>query len=549
MAISPTSFELSHVRERAGTEVWKKDRAVLALLALVSVAATLAFKVNPWPRDGWYESQYFLFGSFPGHDNLIPIAAPAFLYRGAHLIAQVLGFGLAGEFYVASILQNLMVLLGACFLYYTLKLVRMNALAAPFALGYLLFVLSLGLAQAFYSENAALFLTSALLLALVAVRGDDSNTKFWTLAIICGLLIGLLVVTRMTPVFFIPAIALLFFRRMPLRRVAQFTGTLLLITALIVAGTMSANHARFGRYELVNSTGRHLWNGVTPFADAALAHSADYQRLRQIKPRIQGLQWYEIPPANGARGHYKLADPREPLLEKLSKEAIANAPGRFLLEGGKKLVTTIGDAPYRLGYGRADGHWNPLERTELLPAPATPIVGAWYGHVADAGFRRLYELFRWFYPITIFAIALTGLAFLAQYMSRRLGRSSAARRKAPLAVFLVLGLPLIALPILASAGKRGSVFASLVCVALLAAGAAALHITLRPSDSTPYKPPALRLSYLGFLALMFFGTMWFSWQVEVANSRNAIPYLPLLATMLAITVSYWKTQPATSAGR
>lgn len=508
----------------------------IALLALISVAATVGLTVNPWPRDGWYQTQYFLFGSFPGYDDYTPIAAPALLYRGAHLIALRLGYDLAGEFYVASILQNLLLLLSACFMYYALRLMRMRGLAALLAIGFLLFVLSTGLPQAFYSENVALFLMSAVMLALAAVRSDDSNAKFWALAITCGVVIGLLVVTRMTPVFLIPGIALLFFRRMPPRRVVQFTGTLCLITALMVVGTMIGNHARFGRYELTNSSGRHLWQGVTGMADAALADSDDYRRLRQINPHTQGLNWWEIPPG----GHFTLADPREPLLAKLSKQAIANAPARYAFEGGKKFATTIGAAPYRLGYGRGEGHWNPLERTDLLPALSREIHGSTYGSVVERVFGRLYELFRWLYPITIFAIALTGVAMLAERVNWKITRGSPARWSLPVAVFVVLGLPLAAIPLLTSMPKLEAVLGSVVSAALLVAGASVLHTTLRRGESTRSTFAAPGLPYFGFLALMFFGSLWFSWQIEMANSRNTIPFLPLWLLMLALSITYWK---------
>ncbi len=44
------------------------------------------------------------------------------------------------------------------------------------------------------------------------------------------------------------------------------------------------------------------------------------------------------------------------------------------------------------------------------------------------------------------------------------------------------------------------------------------------------------ISFYSFLALLFFGSLWFSWQVEIENSRNALPYLPLWALMLAMAV-------------
>jgi hypothetical protein len=40
-------------------------------------------------------------------------------------------------------------------------------------------------------------------------------------------------------------------------------------------------------------------------------------------------------------------------------------------------------------------------------------------------------------------------------------------------------------------------------------------------------------------ALMFFVSLWFSWQVEYNNPRNVLPYLPFLAVMLAMSAVFW----------
>jgi hypothetical protein len=37
---------------------------------------------------------------------------------------------------------------------------------------------------------------------------------------------------------------------------------------------------------------------------------------------------------------------------------------------------------------------------------------------------------------------------------------------------------------------------------------------------------------------MFFGTLWFCWQIEVAL-RNVVPLLPFFAQMTAIALSFW----------
>src|SRR5579863_1993420 len=158
------------------------DRMLL-VLALPTVISALGATVNPYPTDRWYETQYLLLGSFPGHDNYTPIAAPALLYHAAYLIAAHAGVGLAGEFYIASVLQNLLLLLSAWMIYHTLRAMRFTQFAAPISIGFLLFILSTGLPQAFWSENATIFLMAAVLLTLAALlaRPGISPSRFWSL--------------------------------------------------------------------------------------------------------------------------------------------------------------------------------------------------------------------------------------------------------------------------------------------------------------------------------------------------------------------------------
>src|SRR5262249_8283486 len=150
-----------------------------------------------------------------------------------------------------------------------------------------------------------------LSVASLLAEPDAPSARFWTLTAVCSVPIGLLVLTRMTPIFLIPAFALLFFRRMPMYRIVQFTGAASVMTVLMLLGTMLANQERLGRFELTNSSGRHLWQGITTFTDAALADSPVYQQLKSQKPNIQGLDWWKVPPVAPGGMHYVQADPRE----------------------------------------------------------------------------------------------------------------------------------------------------------------------------------------------------------------------------------------------
>jgi hypothetical protein len=509
----------------------------LAWIAAITLLAAVGSTVNPWPRDGWYQTQYFLAGHFLDWDNYTPIAAPALLYACAHGIAQIFHLDLAGEFYVASALQNLLLALSAYFVYRTLVLLRLPRLALPLALLVLLCVLSTGLAQAFYSEGVCLFLMSAALLALIPVY-EDANLaarKFWILAVSCGVSIALLVLTRLTPGLLIPAIALLLFRRVPLRRNLQFTGTLTAITVLAIALTIVGNHARFGRYELTNSSGRHLWQGIKDFSDGPLKNSWDYQVLKRVEPNLQGKNWWDVPPDP----HNSWADPREAMLQKLSHEAIRNAPLTYLAHGAAKFVKTIGVMPYRLGYESIGHLWDPLHRTEPLPA-LTDVAGIpkTYSNAVDGATRALHAGFAWLYPVTIFTIALFSLSlvteFLGRFILRRKTRDNGKVALMLTAVFTAVGVALAAIPLAASGFTAGALTGSAACLLLLAVCAPLLHAHLSRGERSSLESDAAVLYC--FSAILFFGTLWFTWQVEFNNSRNVLPYLPLWAVMLGLAV-------------
>jgi len=506
------------------------DSTVLAL-TLISAISTLLSRVNPWPTDRWYETQYFLFGRFPGHDDYTPIAAPALLYKAVHAVAAASGLHLTGEFYLASAAQNLLLLLSACMIYSTLKLMRLGKFSTAAAICFLLLVLTTGLPQAFWSENVGLFLMSVVILTVATLLYGigTSPQKFWILTILCGLSTGLLVVTRLTPVFLIPIIALLLFRRVPARQTVQITGTVTLMTLLLVTCSALANHARFGRYELSNSSGRHLWQGVKDISDRALADSSDYQTLKRLDPHIQGKNWWEIPPRSPDPVGYVQADPREPLLASLSRQAIRNSPAIYLHEGAYKFVRSVGSAPYRLGFDM--GHWNPLNRADFLPPPSSAMrLPAIYGQTWDVVLGGVYTVFTWLYPISIFAIAISCLGMLAEYLYRLNSWMLS------LAAFLCGGVILAAIPLANSGLSLRGIIGSIACASLLLIGTSILYEKFRASGFAPDQPGA---SFPLPLAALFFGSLWFSWQVEAADTRNTLPYLPFWAIMLASVGAWW----------
>jgi hypothetical protein len=520
------------------------DRFVLVLI-LITLVSAVGLNVNPWPRDGWYQSQYFLFGSYPGQDNYTPIAAPAVFYWLVHRLAISVRLDLAGEFYLASICQNLLILASACCVYFAGRLIENGRIAGVIAIGFLLLVTSTGLPQAFWSESVVLFLMAIVVLIVVVLlrRNTMSNVQFVSLTLLCAVSIGSLVLTRVTPIFLIPGFAWLFWRRMPAPRVVFLLVTITFATALIMTGAMSANYKRFGRFEITNSAGRHLWQGVKSFSDSALANSPGYRALKRLDPNIQDKDWWNLPlDVNGPA-----ADPREPLLKALAKEAISRKPGRYLFCGVRNFVTGIGTVPYRLGYGARNKHWNPLNRNDLLPSlielasGSNRRIGPTAARVVDRSFSMIYQGIVWIYPATVFTI-LMSYGFMC---IERINGPLSTRGRGRMAPFLLGGIFLICIVVSGLGLTSDALIASGMCLLPLSAMA---KVT-RPLPSEPMMTMAFQLrprradcALYSFLALMFFGTLWFSWQVEAKNSRNVIPYLPFWALMLVMAISDWKSR-------
>jgi len=529
------------------------EATLLWVLTVIALAATLGLTVNPWLRDGWFETQYYLVGAFPGQDNYSPVAAPALLYRLAHQFAAAANLDLAGEFRVACVLQNILLLASACFVYYALLKLRLGRFAAVLSVGFLLAVLSTGLPQGFWSENTVLFLMSAVMWVLAGIASDPGVAKkvFLFRCVVCGVLIALLVVTRVVPVFLVPGLALLFWGRLSRSRVAQLVGVVSAITIVTIAVLVLSNYARFGRYELSNSSGRHLWQGIRYFSDSALANDPEYQAIKRLNPDLQGKDWWLIelpalmqgkPVQNNAQLLARVpeleqepADPREAVLGRLAKRAIANEPAKYVLQGWRKFFETIGTAPYRLGYVERGG-WDPLHRSDLLPSLAdTFSLSPRLSATVEWFFRKVHVLFEILYPVTIVTIVMTYIAMLFGRIDQVLTRR---RLRALLTLFLMAGASLALL-----AGAAAHVWAykallsSGICIVLFFAFA----IVLKRSIELPHSVVSVRLDFalLAFLFLIFFGSLWFSWQIESSSPRNAIPYLPFWAVMLALSAEYW----------
>ncbi len=527
-----------------------QDKVVAIILLACTVISALAQPISPFPRDGWFESQYRLFGRFPGEDNYTPIAAPAVFYKIVHWLALSTGMDLRGELYLASVAQNCLLFISGCLVYYTCKQVSSRKVARIVAIAFLLFVLSAGLAQAFWSENVALVMFAAVLYLNTKIyyEAADMSRSFWRLATLSCLFTGLLVITRMTPVLLIPGTLFLLYGRLSHRRLASYIALACLTTTLMLGAMLASNSARFGRAELTNSSGRHLWQGVTPIVETTLAGVPEFLELKALNPKIQWMNWYEMRLPNDDRQEFD----GEQFLGRLARQSIRSHPFLYLRLGLCKFFTTIGQPPYRLGSDVRGNHHllatDPLRTDSLLPPlgesmfklPALAIIGARHAIAA------MFSLAQIVYPIAVYFVLTTYSALvvrgarLSPVPHKRWGRSAGAM-KYPRSWHVLAGILLLGMIYVTNISQDRPliwVVRGLCALVLLLQVVIIGSRGMAGADQQPSRHTRDGITY-SFLAFMFFGSLWLSWQVETNNTRNVLPYLPFLSAMLAMALRYW----------
>ena len=497
---------------------------MLLLLLGITVTFAVFLPVNPWPVDGWFESQYRLVGHFPGADNYTPIAAPAVFFKLTHEIAALLGFGLEGEMYVASIAQNLLVFIAAWLVYRSCAYLSSIRVASTLSVAFLIYVLAAGLAQSFWSESVVLALLSGVLFLNLRLYFEptSSSRRFWWTAALASVLLGLAVITRVIPVLIIPAAVLLLDGRLNRRRLIGYAALASIVTVTVVVAMMAGNFVRFGRAEITNSSGRHLWEGVRDMVDDSLASSAQFAELTRANGKLQGLNHWQVkvPQARDAIE-------RDRILGGLAKEAIRKQPVRFIKLGLVGFSDTIGQPVYRLGFGARSTHPDPLHRDEMLPPLAAKVSGV-VSNIAGRVIARFYWLGTWLYPVVIFLTMSTGLAQAWQVRTRRAWIAP-----------LVIGIALLAIIRFDTVAARTTFERYLplaLCVLLLAWQVIA---AMRGAPRRVFDTPRVYL----FAALVFFGSLWCGWQIEDDNTRNLVPYLPFLLAMAAMAIDGRRQRP------
>ncbi|MBI1355253.1 MAG: hypothetical protein GC160_12970 [Acidobacteria bacterium] len=365
-----------------------------ALLATLFGGGLLVFltqPINPFPYDDWFLSQDRLWRREPGGNNYTPVAAPALLYGGIHGLASAAGLGLDVELRLGVLAHQLMLALAGVWIYLSHRRLGFGRWSAVAALLAVVFVQSTYVAQAFWSENVMLWLVSlSIWLTLeIATDGGGSRGRFWGLTAALGAALGLATITRAVPIVLLPAALWMTKAELPSERWRRFAVGLSAAVAALVAAQMTANHWRYGRWELSHSTGLHLWDGVSYASDAILAESALYARMKALEPEIQGRWWWELPRPDGiGTTTVDLEDAVRPMV----LEGIRRHPALFLRQGLRDLRRGLFLAPYAIG--RSDpGRKNPLGREGFVPAPwrEGPAVRA----ALDAIREPLRELYGW----------------------------------------------------------------------------------------------------------------------------------------------------------
>jgi hypothetical protein len=526
---------------------WSTTRATERAFAVGTLAFCLAVAlgqpVNPFPEDGWFDSRKLIFVSNQGGDNFTPVAAPAYLYAVVERVAAAFGGGLREVFYLGSIVHGLMLWATGLLLY------RCNRLHGTGGLGIAVSVatvVGLGaslITQSFWSENTTILLMAACLCVLSSLycRPDLSQRRFLVQSGVFGLLLGIFTVTRMLPIILLPAACLTLWPRVGIRRVATFAVASTALLAVVVAGAMGANALRFGRFELSRSTGRHLWNAISPVSDVMLAGCADYEGLKQRIPDIQGrMAWqfdYDQLPDTVRQGRDK-----EDFLKALSKAAISSHPRLFVTTGLNKAREYILKYPERWEIALWAPQYNPLGVDGFLP-PLVPALGRvrWVLDRVDVLAHRFYGRI---VVLTAYVIAIGALVTLVA--RPWLGATAAS--------------PSRHLPAIAGISPVGLCFTATQAVLL----ACALFFRRPLGQVAPYaclmigyyfgwrsgttkrddleqalagvRRFAEHVPYAVFLLYTFLASCCLSWMVETAVTRYTMPYLPALSLAASLAL-------------
>lgn len=344
------------------------DVCIAVLILAVCLIMFATQEVSPYTADGWYESRSRIFGREPGGDNHTPVGVPAFLYFTLHVAAKAAGWGLRGDFYAASLAHNLLLAGSALLLYATHRLLGLPRLGALASLALIFLVQSTFVTQGCWSENTSLPLNAAtiFLLVLLATQPALSARAVAQLSAATGLLLGFSVITRMIPLLLLPAMVWFVWRLQGRARAQRFGMIAAAVVAAMLVTAGAANRYRYGRFELANSTGRHLWSGMREISEPMLRESEAYQNWKLREPDLPGKPWWFIQTV--PQGQALDVALREMILPGLARHPIL-----FLDYGLRRAWGCYHRGLGQFGY--VPLATNPLQTPALLPAPVVPWDG------------------------------------------------------------------------------------------------------------------------------------------------------------------------------
>jgi len=512
---------------------------------LFCMAVSLGQPVNPHPEDGWFDSRLRIFVSQMGGDNFTPVAAPAYLYAAVDGLARLAGGSLRDVFYLGAVVHGLMLWATGMLLYRCNRLHDTGTPGIAVTAATVVALAATLITQSFWSENTTILLMAACLctLSYLYCRPGSTTGRFLFECVLFGLLLGIFTVTRVLPIILLPAACLTLWPRIGIRRVTGFAVISTSVVLLVLVAAMGANALRFGRFELSNSTGRHLWNAVSPVADVMLADSADYGELRRHIPDIQGrMAWqfdYAALPDSVSKGR-----DREAFLKSLSREAITSHPALFLATGLNKGREYLLKSPERWEVAVwAPAHSDPLGVVGVLP-PLVPSLAGLRG-VLD----RVDGLAKRFYGRVVFLVAyVISIASIVTLVARPWRELSGtdpheSRQLAAGAFPVALCFAATQVVLVACAAFFRRPLGQVAPYACLMLGyflgwrgeqtrsiglQQALAGVRRFSEHVPYAV---------FLLYTFLVSCCLCWMIETAVTRYSLPYLPALSLGTALAIS------------
>lgn len=520
-------------------DIIKKSYPLLVIILVVGLFY-LILPVNPWPIDGWYLSKDTLFSYLPNEDNYTPVAVPAYVYRSLYFVGGILGVSETGQFYLAAFFQYLILFVSMWYVYRTLSLIYAQKVAFGTTLVWLVFVLIKGLPMAFWSENIMLFLMSLTVYLSVNGLVDSEKSPYGNVLIFVFLSfsIGLMATTRITPILIIPLLLVVSIGRYSVRRLSLVTGAMLVLSLLMLEAVKVQNLFIFERYEVSNSIGRHLWQGVSPLSTETGIDSVALSEFRERVPEIDGLNWWEV------FDKYKSVYPArtevqfEDELKVVALDIIYENPNAYISLGVKKFIKTVARGPFQLGYSK--GTSNPLNTDEMLEAPIEGILGKTYIIDRLQTVHRVADYATYFvYPVVIAIILCFSFGCILKFFGLFSNATPVIVRSLYLSICMIFTSLIIEFPEIVTWsgpiqfwGKQiYSIYIKLFVLGCLFMFNFWLFFryTKKKTDVVIFSHSFLRLYVFCFV--LFFGTLLISWQLETNVPRYMLPLIPGLCVL------------------